>query len=65
MLKIPSDTEFKGNSEDTLSLLQVPPRNVSGMLDFISGTLVPLTTPSHMEGKREKPPTMRDLRISS
>ena len=40
ILKIPSNTEFKGNSEDTLSLLQVPPRNVSGMLDFISGSTV-------------------------
>ena len=40
MLRIPSNTEFKGNSEDTLSLLQVPPRNVSGMLDFISGSTV-------------------------
>ena len=40
MLKIPSNTEFKGNSEDTLSVLQVLPRNVSGMLDFISGSTV-------------------------
>lgn len=40
MLKIPSSTGFKGNSEDTLNLLQVPPNNVSRMQDFISRSAV-------------------------